>query len=113
MTTIDVAGVVLEVAEKKTVRMRAGKYNALDINKVRRYVTLIDDSNCSITLTLWDKLCDRSIHVRKGDVLVVKGVRVSGFGGKSLNAAEDHAVLFINLNHEKCRALKLWYSNLI
>ena len=58
-------------------------------------------------------MCERSSALKTGDVLAVKGARVSEFGGKSLNAADDHSVLFINMNHEKCRALKLWYENLL
>ena len=58
-------------------------------------------------------MCERSSTLKIGDCLAVKGARVSEFGGKSLNAADDHSVLFTNTNHERCRALKLWYENLI
>ena len=107
MNTLDISGVIIEVSEKETVNLRSGQ------QKVRKYVTLIDDSSCSISLTLWGEMCERSSSLKMGDVLAVKGARVSEFGGKSLNAADDHSVLFINMNHEKCRSLKLWYENLV
>lgn len=107
MNTLDISGVIIEISEKETVNLRSGQ------QKVRKYVTLIDDSSYSISLTLWGDMCERSSALKIGDVLAVKGARVSEFGGKSLNAADDHSVLFINMNHERCRALKLWYENLI
>lgn len=103
MNTLDISGVIIEISEKETVNLRSGQ------QKVRKYVTLIDDSSFSISLTLWGDMCERSSSLNIGDVLAVKGARVSEFGGKSLNAADDHSVLFINMNHERCRALKLWY----
>lgn len=107
MNTLDISGAITEISEKETVNLRSGQ------QKVRKYVTLIDDSMCSISLTLWGDMCERSSSLKIGDVLAVKGARVSEFGGKSLNAADDHSVLFINMNHERCRALKLWYENLV
>lgn len=65
-------------------------------------MTLIDDSMCSISLTLWGDMCERSSEEQISDVLAVKGARVSEFGGKSLNAADDHSVLYMNLKHERC-----------
>ena len=58
-------------------------------------------------------MCERNSALKGGDVLAVKGARVSEFGGKSLNAADDHSVLFVNMNHERCRGLKNWYDNLM
>jgi len=81
--------------------------------KVRKYVTLIDDTSCSISLTLWGDMCERNQEIKIGDVLACKGARVSEFGGKSLNAADDHSCLFANINHERCKALKEWYEKLI
>ena len=76
-------------------------------------MTLIDDSSCSISLTLWGEMCERNANLQIGDILAVKGARVSEFGGKSLNAADDHSILFINMNHERCKSLKTWYTELM
>ena len=107
MNTLDISGVIIEISEKETVNLRSGQ------QKVRKYVTLIDDSSCSISLTLWGDMCERNSDLKIGDVLAVKGARVSEFGGKSLNAADDHSVLFTNMNHERCRSLKMWYENIM
>lgn len=107
MNTLDICGVITEISEKETVNLKTGQ------QKVRKYVTLIDDTSCSISLTLWGEMCERNSGLTNGDVLAVKGARVSEFGGKSLNAADDHSVLFVNMNHERCKALKNWYDNLM
>lgn len=50
-------------------------------------------------------MSQKCTDMKKGDVLAVKSARVSDFGGKSLNAADDHASLYVNLNHERTRKL--------
>jgi len=107
MKTVDVCGVVAEVSENETVNLRKGS------SKIRKYVTLIDESGYAITLTLWATMCDRITTEDLHKVFAFKGARVSEFGGKSLNAADDHSLLFNQLNHERCRALTKWYKNLM
>ena len=53
MKTIDVCGVIVEVSETEVVNLRRGS------QKIRKYVTLVDDSMCSISLTLWAQMCER------------------------------------------------------
>jgi replication factor A1 len=97
MRTIDICGVIVEVSDNEMVNLRKGS------QKVRKYVTLIDGSMCAISLTLWAAMCDRIGLEDVGKVIAVKGARVSEFGGKSLNAADDHSTLYMDLNHDKCR----------
>lgn len=106
MKTVDVCGVVAEVSDNETVNLRKGS------SKVRKYVTLIDDSGFAISLTLWATMCDRITTDDIHKIIAVKGARVSEFGGKSLNAADDHSSLFPELNHDRCRALLRWYRDL-
>lgn len=104
MKTLDVCGVIAEVSETEMVNLRKGN------QKIRKYVTLIDDSGCAISLTLWATMCERITPDDLHKVIAVKGARVSEFGGKSLNAADDHSTLFPELNHERCRSLQKWYN---
>lgn len=106
MKTLDVCGIIGDVSENEMVNLRKGS------QKVRKYITLIDDTGCSISLTLWATMCDRVGNDDIGKVLAVKGARVSEFGGKSLNAADDHSTLFPELNHERCKQLNKWYADL-
>ena len=49
-------------------------------------------------MALWgDEFCEKFKHLRKGDLVAIKGAKVSDFGGHSLNAASDHAQLFTDL----------------
>lgn len=70
---------------------------------MRNYITIIDDSCCSITLTLWGDMCERNSKVVNGDILAIKGGRVSEYGGKSINVADDHANLTVNPNTKKAK----------
>ena len=106
MKTIDICGIIVEVSENEMVNLRNGS------QKVRKYVTLIDDSGCAISLTLWAEMCDRITNANLDKVVAVKGVRVSEYCGKSLNAAEDHSALFPELDHERCRKILSWYADL-
>lgn len=106
MKTVDVCGIIAEVSESELINLRKGS------QKVRKYVTLIDDSGCAISLTLWATMCDRITEADINKVVAVKGTRVSEFGGKSLNAADDHSSLFVNLKHERCNKLLAWHANL-
>ena len=69
--------------------------------KSRRYVTIFDESMCSISLTLWGDICQRSESLQRGDIIAFKGGRVSEYGGKSVNLADDHTTLFINPSHPR------------
>ena len=92
------------VGEKESIHLKSGQI------KVRKYLTLTDDSNCSISVTLWgEAMCNRNEVRRVGEVLAVKSARASDFGGKSLNVADDHAQLFPDIDHPDTIKLKQWY----
>jgi hypothetical protein len=57
-------------------------------------------------------MCDKS-NLSPGDILGIGGARISDYGGKSLNAASDHADISINPNHERARKLSFWYNEFI
>ncbi len=68
MKTIDICGIIVEVSENEMVNLRNGN------QKVRKYVTLIDDSCCAVSLTLWADMCDRITNENLHKVVAVKGV---------------------------------------
>ena len=90
MKALDVMGVIIDITDQETVKLKNKQ------SKIRKYITIIDKSSTSISITLWGEMCEKNNNFNKGDTLAVKGARVSEFGGKSLNAADDHAVLFHN-----------------
>ena len=103
---MDVLGLIIDVSESETVKL---KFNR---EKVRKYLTLVDETSYSIVVTLWGDICEKSV-LSAGDIIGISGARISDYGGKSLNAASDHADLTINPNHERARKLSFWYNDLI
>jgi hypothetical protein len=97
---------IIDVSEPETVKLRSNK------EKIRKYVTLVDETSYSIVVTLWGEICEKSA-LSPGDIIGISGARISNYGGKSLNAASDHADLTINPNHERARKLSFWYNDLI
>jgi replication factor A1 len=43
-------------------------------------------------------------------VFAIKGARVSDYGGKSLNAGEEHSQIYIDPEHKRAHELKAWYA---
>jgi len=103
---VDVLGLIIDVSESETVKL---KFNR---EKVRKYLTLVDETSYSIVVTLWGDICEKLV-LSAGDIIGISGARISDYGGKSLNAASDHADLTINPNHERARKLSFWYNDLI
>jgi len=85
---IDICGIIAEVSEAVTTKRNGSQ-------KVRRIVTLVDDTGYSIRLTLWARIVDRLTSADLHKVVAIKNVRVSDYLGKSLHASDDHASLFI------------------
>jgi len=53
-----------------------------------------------------------NVNPEAGQVLAFKGARISDYGGKSLNAADDHAQCFLEPPHERTRQLQHWYKEI-
>jgi replication factor A1 len=110
MKTIDIIGVISQLGEAESINLKNGG------TKLRRHVQVSDDSEKSISLTLWgDELCGRN-DLAAGDVLAIKAGRVSEFGGRSLNCSGDQTSLFkLNDLKKEDRAAKIqqWASRLI
>mmetsp|Transcript_45999 Transcript_45999/g.80835 ORF Transcript_45999/g.80835 Transcript_45999/m.80835 type:complete len:792 (-) Transcript_45999:116-2491(-) len=77
-TSVDVAAVVIEVDPPSEVNLKAGG------TKLRMNVTLMDDSATTCRLTLWGEQTEKAW--REGEVVLLKGLKVGDFGGRSLSA---------------------------
>ncbi len=54
----------------------------------------------SVQLTLWGSVA-RMGGLQEGRVLAIKGARVTDYGGKNLNADDDHSQLFLDIDHKR------------
>jgi len=102
MKTVDIIGVISQLGEAESINLKSGG------TKLRRHIQLADDSNKSVSLTLWgEELCGRK-DLEIGEVLAIKAGRVSEFGGRSLNCSGDHSSLYkINELRKEERANKI------
>jgi replication factor A1 len=53
----------------------------------RKNIVIVDDSNLAITASLWGKHAQMSLL--EGELVALKGARVSDYNGKSLNVGDD------------------------
>ncbi|KAI1762025.1 replication factor-a protein [Hypoxylon sp. FL1150] len=102
--TVDVVGVLKEVGEVSQITAKStGKpYD-------KRELTLVDDSQFSVRLTIWGKLAT-SFSVQPESIVAFKGVKVSDFGGRSLSLLSS-GTMSIDPDIEEAHRLKGWYDS--
>ncbi|KXS09224.1 replication factor-a protein [Gonapodya prolifera JEL478] len=103
--TIDVVGVVHSYSEATTI---IGKQSQKPIEK--RELTLVDDSNRQVRLTLWGRQATE-FRAEDNPVLAVKGARLGDYGGRSLSASAGCSLVF-NPDVPEATNLRAWYDHL-
>lgn len=102
-TTVDVVGILKEVAETSTIQ---SKTTGKDYEK--RELTIVDDSGFSVRVTIWGKTA-ASFDADLEAVVAFKGVRVSDFGGRSLSLLSS-GTMAVNPDIAEAHRLKGWYD---
>ena len=106
--TVDVAGIILDVGSVSLFQPKDQSRPA----KEKRTLTIADESGLQIRLSLWGKNAT-TLPFDEGRVLAIKGAKVSEYGGKSLNAGDEHSQLFLDLAGDKrCDELREWYKSM-
>lgn len=95
--------------EKVNLRKTKLKSQADPEETFRRHVTIFDDTLTAIDITLWGPHCNKTftdseeskesegkLLLKQGDILILKGGKLSAFGGKSVNSSDDSSELFVN-----------------
>ena len=99
--SIDLVGVVTESEERSELKRKADGSTV-----AKKVVTLADDSGAAITMTLWgNELCDKFDNLTVGNILAVKGARVSDYLGRTLNAGAEYSQLFTTLDHKSFKRI--------
>ena len=80
--TIDVIGIILDVGMTGSLTLKSGE------SRDKRQLTIGDESNVSISVTLWGSVCEAHDY-QIGQIVALKGCRVSEYNGRSLNASSD------------------------
>lgn len=102
-STVDVLGIIQTVNPHFELTSKTGK--KFD----RRDITIVDDSNYSVSVGLWNQLA-LDFNLPEGSVVAIKGVRVSDFGGKSLTMGFN-STLIPNPEIPEAYELKGWYDS--
>lgn len=78
------------------------------VKKDKLTVLLADETSKTISLSFWGDQATMSEY-KDNPVIALKGVRVSNYGGKSLNCVEESTVL-INPQIPEAKKLKEWFG---
>lgn len=105
-TNIDVIGVVKSTTPSISLRSKAGK------DFIKKEVYIVDQSQYDIKVTIWgDEAVKYDSELHDDDVLAIKNIRVSDFGGgKSLSGSNDSSFLINPSTVPEAEALINWYN---
>ncbi|KFY69575.1 hypothetical protein V496_00122 [Pseudogymnoascus sp. VKM F-4515 (FW-2607)] len=102
-TTIDIIGVLKEVAD---VTQIVSKSTSKPYDK--RELTLVDDSDFSVRLTIWGKTAV-SFDAQPESIVAFKGAKVSDFGGRSLSLLSSGS-MSLDPDIQEAHKLRGWYD---
>ncbi|KAI1293967.1 replication factor-A protein [Xylaria venustula] len=103
-STVDVVGVLKDVGEVSQIVAKATQ-KPYD----KRELTLVDDSQFSVRLTIWGKTAT-TFNAQPESVVAFKGVKVSDFGGRSLSLLAS-GTMAVDPDIEEAHRLKGWYDS--
>jgi replication factor A1 len=105
-STLDVCGVVKHVGDMSNITTKSNR----QVN--RRNITLMDDTNTAIDITLWGENAERYNEdaLAHGAVLAIKQARLSDYGGRSLSSSFNSQVFLNELSEPRVAQLKQWYE---
>ncbi|KAJ8122693.1 hypothetical protein ONZ43_g1173 [Nemania bipapillata] len=102
--TVDVIGVLKDVSEVSQITAKStGKFYE------KRELTLVDDSQFSVRLTIWGKTAT-TFAAQPESVVAFKGVKVSDFGGRSLSLLAS-GTMAVDPDIDEAHRLKGWYDS--
>ncbi|KAJ9122401.1 hypothetical protein QFC22_001824 [Naganishia vaughanmartiniae] len=102
--TCDVLAVVKDVGELGQI---TSKSNGRPFSK--RDITLVDQSQWSVRLTLWGKQAETFTAADDSPVIAFKGVKVGDFGGRSLSMFSS-STMTVNPDIGEAHSLRGWFD---
>lgn len=103
-TILDVIGVCRDVGDLHQFTSKNGK----ELKK--KEITLVDKSDSSICLTLWNDEAEKFDGVQQ-PVIMLKNTRINEFGGGKTLATSSSTVMKINPDMEESHALRGWFNS--
>lgn len=108
--TVDVVGVLTQVGQVSSFQPKPAPDGTPKPPKDRRTLNISDESGLEIAVTLWGINATR-LPYEVGCILQIKGAKVSDYQGKSLNAGDEHAQVFLDGEHKRVHELTKWYKD--
>lgn len=102
-TMIDVLAVVKDVGDIVNMVSKANK------PLTKRDISLIDQSKFSVRTTLWGRSAETFGSDMVNQIVLVKGIRVGDFGGRTLSAMQSSSIL-VNPDVSDAHELRGWYD---
>ena len=104
MRTIDTIGCVVQISALTQINIKQ-----TGTQKDRRNVIIADESNYCVTVSLWGSNA-RNDSYSEGQVLALRGARVSDYNGRSLNSGDEHSQIFVDCKCTRTKELQRWWS---
>lgn len=103
--TIDVIGIVIEVGPVGNLKLKSGE------TREKRNLVIGDDTNFSITVTLWGDTATK-LDLMQGRLVACKQCKVSEYSGRSLNGSSSLSDYVIGtVNDPRAIDIKRWHSS--
>lgn len=104
--TVDLLCVIIGVGETEYIKRKTGEQLA------KKTFLLADNSDVSISMSVWgDESCQKFKNLTQGQVIAIKNVFVSDFGGKSLSYRERGTQIIEDYKNAEVSKLKEWYKS--
>jgi replication factor A1 len=100
---IDVIGIVKNVGQVQEIMSKAGK------QLFKRDLSLVDDSNAEVKVTLWNERAQEDCSSWESNVLAIKGCRVSEYNGRSIGTVSSSSFT-VNPAISEAGHLMNWYN---
>ena len=109
--SVDIIGVIKDLDQPVTIKIKARGDFGSQSEKEKRALTLVDDSNFSIQVTLWGFHAHNE-QLETGKVIAIKNAKVSNYNSKSISAGDDNSLIYFDdkINNDRVLQLKKWWS---
>lgn len=102
-SNVDVIGVVRDVGPVSEITSKAGK------QLFKRDISLVDDSNAEIKLTMWNEQAREDCSSWTNNVVAIKGCRVSEYNGRTISTLSSSS-FSVNPTISEAGHLLNWFN---
>lgn len=103
--SIDILGIIMKVGQLSSINTRDG------LQKEKREITVCDDSEYAISVTLWGEMAN--MEIQEDILFAMKNTRVGEWNGRSLNGSNSINDFYMNrIDHPNAEKVMKWYRQM-